>query len=224
VSLLIQAPLETEVVAIPSDGNVVPVALFDGLTIGRAPDCAISFAEPWLAPRHARVVRTSDGYFIEAIGNAVMWFGSERITRRRLHVGDIVLASQTPILFQHRLPPPVWWDEAAPLLAAIREEPADDDVRLVFADWLASRDPRRAEFIACQIAAERGSAEAAARAGELLDVSCAAPLATPLERWTMRRGFVDTARILNTASSALLAEHPGCTFSRLDYPPPPFAR
>jgi uncharacterized protein (TIGR02996 family) len=43
-----------------------------------------------------------------------------------------------------------------PFLRAICANPADDTVRLAFADWLDENgDPERAEFIRCQIEAER---------------------------------------------------------------------
>src|SRR5213078_3097387 len=45
---------------------------------------------------------------------------------------------------------------AAALLAAIRQAPADDAPRLVYADWLDEHgQPERAEFIRVQIEADR---------------------------------------------------------------------
>src|SRR5205814_2306367 len=78
------------------------------------------------------------------------------------------------------------------LLAQIIAAPADDAPRLVYADWLAARDPARSEFIVLQCQAEtlRGKQRAALekRADELR--------AAHSSRWyptwdsvTYRRGF-----------------------------------
>lgn len=217
--------VDTEVIAVPRDGNIVPVPLRDGICLGNAPGCGICLPEPWLASLNTRFVYTPEGFVAEDLNTNGLSLRGERIDRRLLHVGDVLVAGQTPLLFQHRLGAPPWWDEAGPFLAAIRETREDDEVRLVFADWLADRDPARAEFIVCQIAAARGSAEAAARAAELECIEFAGPLAVHVESWTFERGFLGTVRILYWGTrDRLLEDHPIREVLSLDYPPPPFLR
>jgi uncharacterized protein (TIGR02996 family) len=217
----IKPPLDTEVIVIPSTGKLLSATLHDGLEIGRAASCEIALDEPWLAPRHVRFRETPEGFAVEALDRSVMFVNHLRYADTPLRVGDVVVAAQTPILFQHRLPAPPWYDAAAELLASIRQHPDDDDERMVFADWLADRDPLRSEFIACQLAAEHGSVAATSRAEQLMCIDIAAPLVAPVVSWTFRRGFVASARLLFATDGAPIAgDHPGCTFTRVDYPTP----
>ena len=222
----IAPPLATELIVVPSDGNIFTTAITDGLVIGRSDSADIVLGEPWLGRRHVLFDWTTHGLRVTNLGaGSGTWMGEQLIDQRQLAVGDVVIAGQTPLLFQHTLPAPPWFEDARELLDVIRAEPDDDDARLVYADWLASRDPVRGEFIACQIAASRGSAAAAARAAELECVELAAPLAIPVESWTFERGFLASVRILHFHSGDRLREdHPLREVRTIHYPPPPFRR
>jgi uncharacterized protein (TIGR02996 family) len=221
----IAPPLETELIVVPSDGNIITSPIVDGMDFGRREDATIRLHEPWIGRRHLQFRWTERGLTVRGFGpGSGTWLREARIDGedRLLHVGDIVLAGQTPLLFHHRLAPPWWWDDARDFLDQIRASPADDGPRLVFADWLASRDPARAEFIVCQIT---NTPEAVVRAAELERVEFAAPLAIPVESWTFERGFLGTARILYYHSGDRLREdHPLRDVLALHYPPPPFRR
>lgn len=224
--LRVCAPLETEIVAIPGDGNVVPVPFRDGMVLGRAPDADISLPDPGLARYHVRF-ELEDGYLVARdLGTSVQLRRAHaRVPSVEVRLGDVIYAGDVPIIFQHRLAAPPWYEEAKPLLDRIREDLTDDNARLVFADWLASRDPIRSEFIACQIAAEQGSAAAASRAEQLMCVGLAAPLAVPIASWRFRRGFVSIACGLFPGVLGWLADdHPECTFEHLPYTAPPMPR
>src|SRR3954466_16322534 len=85
--------------------------------------------------------------------------------------------------------------DAAPLLAAIRQAPADDAPRLVYADWLDEHgQPERADFIRVQCAlAHRDDPARRRREAELLAEhhdALAGPLAAPHLRFRFERGFI----------------------------------
>jgi uncharacterized protein (TIGR02996 family) len=91
-----------------------------------------------------------------------------------------------------------------PFLRAICDNPADDTVRLAFADWLDENgDPRRAEFIRCQVEAARtggGKGDAHRRAQKLKHSHKKKWLrelpALPGVAWgEFRRGFVAAATL-----------------------------
>ncbi len=89
----------------------------------------------------------------------------------------------------------------AALLAAIYAAPDDDDVRLVYADFLQDRGDPRGEMIALQIAKSRGvlTQEQHARERELLAAHAArwlAPLPIRLPGVQFERGFVTRCEIL----------------------------
>src|SRR4051794_40341938 len=104
----------------------------------------------------------------------------------------------------------------ASFLEAIREDPADDVPRLVFADWLEDNgDYDRAEFIRVQCEVARGvrdrgrSLELLGRLRELSQANrekWLGPLAKPATLGAdayFERGFVDTIRI----GAAVFLEH-----------------
>ncbi len=107
-------------------------------------------------------------------------------------------------------------------LEAIREDPADDVPRLVFADWLEdSGDYDRAEFIRVQCELARGvrdrgrSLELLTRLRELMQVhgeTWLGALATLAPAPIFERGFVDTIRIGASLfldhAEAIFASHP----------------
>jgi uncharacterized protein (TIGR02996 family) len=85
--------------------------------------------------------------------------------------------------------------DAAALLAAVRQAPADDAPRLVYADWLDEHgQPERAEFIRVQCELARHDSPALRRReAELLAAhhdAFAGPLAAPHLRFRFRRGFI----------------------------------
>ena len=89
-------------------------------------------------------------------------------------------------------------------LQAILGEPADDLLRLVYADWLEERGEPRADFIRAQIALERarpddprrpaleGSARALLKANQ---EDWLGPLWGVVDGWEFRRGFVEKVLI-----------------------------
>jgi uncharacterized protein (TIGR02996 family) len=97
-------------------------------------------------------------------------------------------------------------DEEA-FVRAILEDPDEDAVRLIFADWLEERGSPRAEFIRLQCALAR--LPEGQRRGELLEreqqllrqyeAVWAAPLLGLVDEWEFRRGFVEKIRIIPVA-------------------------
>ena len=108
---------------------------------------------------------------------------------------------------------------ALSFLEAIREEPADDVPRLVFADWLEDEgDYDRAEFIRVQCELARGvrdrgrSVELLTRLRLLSEAhreKWLGPLAELAPEAIFERGFVDTIRI----SASLFLEHADAIFA-----------
>jgi uncharacterized protein (TIGR02996 family) len=108
---------------------------------------------------------------------------------------------------------------ALSFLEAIREDPADDVPRLVFADWLEDAgDYDRAEFIRVQCEWARGvrdrgrSAELNGRHRQLLEAHRAkwlGPLAELAPEAKFERGFVDDIRV----SASLFLEHADAIFA-----------
>src|SRR5437016_4037405 len=105
---------------------------------------------------------------------------------------------------------PMSGDES--FLQAIVEDPDDDGLRLVFADWLEERGDPRGEFIRlqCELArlpkSDQRRAPLEARAAELLEQHEEAwlgPLRSWLLDWEFGRGFVERASI----RGAILQEH-----------------
>jgi uncharacterized protein (TIGR02996 family) len=106
-------------------------------------------------------------------------------------------------------------------LEAIREDPDDDAVRLIFADWLEERGDPRGEFIRVQCALagmpdedERRKA-LEARAERLLrqhEPRWVGPLASRVNSYTFRRGFVEEITLSAAAflrhAPSLFAPHP----------------
>jgi uncharacterized protein (TIGR02996 family) len=89
-------------------------------------------------------------------------------------------------------------------LQAIIENPEEDDVRLIFADWLDERDDPRGEFIRIQVARARAEGDELqqvknwSREQELLgahEKDWVAPLRPWVREWRFLRGFVEWARI-----------------------------
>src|SRR5262245_58437145 len=85
-------------------------------------------------------------------------------------------------------------------LQAIQENPRDDQVRLVFADWLEERGDPRGEFIRAQFAVLDDNLDSARckeltlRMHELRDEHEAewlGPLGDLVSEYTFRRGFID---------------------------------
>jgi uncharacterized protein (TIGR02996 family) len=94
--------------------------------------------------------------------------------------------------------------DEAPFLDAIRANPDDDHVRLIFADWLEERGDPRGEFIRVQYALEAPATDARRtmalriREKELLATHARdwlGPLAELHEHITFRRGFPDEANL-----------------------------
>ncbi len=73
------------------------------------------------------------------------------------------------------------------LLDAVLAAPEDDAPREVYADWLIARGDPRGDFIACQLAAARGAAEAGSRARALF--------ATHGEAWAAALGGVEPSDV-----------------------------
>jgi uncharacterized protein (TIGR02996 family) len=92
-------------------------------------------------------------------------------------------------------------DPGSQLLTAIVADPADDALRLIYADWLDEHDqPERAEFIRGQIQLarvkedSRGRRRLARRMRELLEAreqEWLSPVIRYLRGWHFERGFVD---------------------------------
>jgi uncharacterized protein (TIGR02996 family) len=89
-------------------------------------------------------------------------------------------------------------------LFSVCENPEDDTVRLIYADWLEERGDPRGEFIRVQVELASMTAdsprrrELAFRAHEFLGKhgeEWAAPLCPHVEEWHFRRGFIDRIAI-----------------------------
>src|SRR5437588_8892164 len=89
-------------------------------------------------------------------------------------------------------------------LESIIENPEDDDVRLIFADWLDERADPRGEFIRIQVERVRPNIDDVRqmknwyREQELLGVhekDWVAPLRPWVREWRFLRGFVEWVRI-----------------------------
>jgi uncharacterized protein (TIGR02996 family) len=106
-------------------------------------------------------------------------------------------------------------------LEAIREEPDDDTVRLIFADWLEERGDPRGEFIRIQCALVTMTDEDERRALlqdrverllEQHEPKWVGSLASRVQRYTFRRGFVEeitvSAAALITQGRDLFRHHP----------------
>jgi uncharacterized protein (TIGR02996 family) len=92
----------------------------------------------------------------------------------------------------------------ASFLQAILDDPDDDAVRLIYADWLQERDDPRGEFIRLQCALANGvngerRSRLEAREQELLRVyedDWTRPLTRAgVKEWSFHRGFVDRIRL-----------------------------
>jgi anti-anti-sigma factor len=115
------------------------------------------------------------------------------------------------VLEEELIPPVDPTDEA--FLETIRDEPEDDAVRLIYADWLDEQgQPERAEFIRLQIERARLPADSpqmpgmCAREREFLDChgrEWAGAVCPLVERYVFHRGFVEEV----TLSWMGLAEH-----------------
>ncbi len=225
---VVRPPFETEVVAIPGDGSTLGMPLRDGLVVGSSPECTLTLDDASVRARHLYFDVVPDRVTVQAFdrsGFMVRKKVDERSISHVLRLGETIVVGEIPLLFQHRLAAPPWYEDARELLDRIREDPDDDAPRLVLADWLADRDPVRSEFIACQIAAEQGSAAAASRAEQLACLELAAPLAVPVVELRFRRGFVASVRILEQHDRApLLDAHPDCAVTTLSFPPRPHLR
>src|SRR5690349_18912308 len=86
------------------------------------------------------------------------------------------------------------------ILADIRENPGDDGVRLVCADWIEEQgDLERAEFIRVQVALARGGDEQLLRRQRALLDEHYVEWLGPLWRWNVcpefRRGFVEEVEV-----------------------------
>src|SRR5262249_35857239 len=98
-------------------------------------------------------------------------------------------------------------------LDAILEDPEDDAVRLIYADWLEEHDqPARAEFIRVQIALAKlhafdpRRAPLARRERELLaahEIAWVSDLPQGVEGWQFARGFIESVQL---PSAVLAAE------------------
>ena len=102
-------------------------------------------------------------------------------------------------------------------LTAILENPADDDPRLVYADWLDERCDPRGEFIRVQcrlarvVSKDKCLFELEIREGELLHEfaeTWAGAIAGLVDWWAFHRGFVEE---IGTAADRFLA-HADCLF------------
>src|SRR5262245_54103818 len=89
-------------------------------------------------------------------------------------------------------------------LRAIIESPDDDELRLVFADWLEERDDPRGEFVRIEVEQARPGLDKlrqeknSYRAHELLrahEKTWVAPLRPWAREWRFVRGFVEWVRI-----------------------------
>src|SRR5947208_16752710 len=97
-------------------------------------------------------------------------------------------------------------------LAAIVDDPDDDSLRLIYADWLEEQGDPRGEFIRVQCELAR-LAEDDRRRWELADRERAllaeheqrwvGPVRDLVSRWRFRRGFIEEV----TLSAAALLEH-----------------
>jgi uncharacterized protein (TIGR02996 family) len=97
-------------------------------------------------------------------------------------------------------------------LQSICENPEDDAVRLIYADWLEENGDPRGEFIRAQVELAQLTAdsprrrELAFRGHQLLEQhggEWAAPVRPFVEEWHFRRGFIDKM----TVSAKTLVEH-----------------
>jgi uncharacterized protein (TIGR02996 family) len=104
------------------------------------------------------------------------------------------------------------------LLAAIYANPDDDQLRLVYADWLLERGDPRGEFIALQFRKHRGEALSEAdhkREAQLLkkhtkDWLCPIYGVTRKDDNVLARGFLEACVFQpRNPASALAADHPG---------------
>ncbi len=183
-------------------GVVAHVALTGSATIGREGDIMID--DGFLNPRHAELVFAPDGLRIRDLDTTNGTFvNGHRVRDEVLRVGDVVMVGQERLWFRHTLAGTAWPARAAPLLAAIRDDPADDATRLVLADLLTELGDPRGEFIARQlskVAAEPVGPQPLASAGRFI---------VPVHHWTVHRGLVDAIYVDDLSEAEPLRDdHP----------------
>lgn len=80
-------------------GRFIPLDR-DGLTLGRDAANDVVLHDPRASARHARIVATEQGFFIEDLGSTNGTFvQGQRVTRQRLQDGEMILIGQTKIIF-----------------------------------------------------------------------------------------------------------------------------
>ena len=212
---VIRAPLITTCAVRHRTGERQLIPLLDDMSIGREEASTIRLYDDRVARRHARLQRTRRGVVVEDLNSDNGTWVSRKLAPgvpHLLHVGDSINVGGTTISFVHTLPPAPPPDaEIAGLIAAICEDPDDDDPRLVLADLLTARGDPRGEFISWQIAAESSvNTEARTRADALCAIhehAWLSPLPFPIASWTFRRGLLDCIWILPGQSVAALSGH-----------------
>ena len=107
---------ETEVEP-PADSTVVlrsvPIALYleregealvkvavERFIIGRGPQCDLIIDSPRVSREHVALTRSGVQYFIEDLNSSNgTWFGEERVTKRELESGDVILLGNEAVTF-----------------------------------------------------------------------------------------------------------------------------
>lgn len=86
----------------PSDGEQIRSLTDAEVVLGRRSDCEITFANPYVSRRHARIVRTETGYRLEDLNSTHgTYVGGKRVFIHELQSGDVIQigAGQSQLLF-----------------------------------------------------------------------------------------------------------------------------
>ncbi len=95
-------------------GDLIPLR-GGGLTIGRAPNNNLVLNDNRISARHARLIAQPDGFYVEDLQSTNGTFvDSERVSRQRLHHGDVLQFDRMKFIFQHGPNSPVSREPAPP--------------------------------------------------------------------------------------------------------------